>query len=90
MVVEKESIMVALANELEEFVRSSSLSTERHVEDNRITICIKGRHGTAEIEFSDDGEIIAMIDADVIHGWHPLPNTTDMRSSARKIRELIG
>jgi hypothetical protein len=82
--------MVALANEFEQLVRSSNLTTERKEGDEGIFIHVRGRHGSAGVDFTEDGDIIAMVDAELIHSWRPLPNDADMRASAKKIRDLIG
>ena len=77
-----------LANEFEQFLRSFNLSTKREDSDSSITVFAYGKYGTAEVEFSTS-DITAMIDADLIHSWSPLPNSSDMRASAKKVRDLI-
>lgn len=80
-------------NKLIEFfehqVRSATTYTSRAEFENGVTIFVEGSGGTAEMEFFNDGKIIGLIQTDFIHTWSAFPNEAEMRSSAKKIKEMI-
>lgn len=81
--------MDALVNEFELLVRSARLHSERRTDGDSVTVHVRGKNGTAEVDFTDD-DITGMIDGDVVHGWRVFPNPEDVRACAKKIWDIIG
>lgn len=81
--------MDALVNEFEHLIRTSRLKSSRKTDGDSVTIHVRGKNGTAEVDFTQD-EIVSLIDGDIVHGWHLFPTTEDIRACAKKIRDIIG
>ena len=81
--------MNKLIEVFEHQVKSSTTSTKRTEVETDIIVHVEGSLGTAEMEFSSDGEISGIIQTDFIHTWTAYPTEAEMRACARKIREMI-
>jgi hypothetical protein len=82
--------MIVLIDKFESQVRASNLRTKRLESADGTIVFIEGEHGSAEMDFRNNGDIDGLIDSDVFHTWQALPNNADVIASAKKICSIIG